>query len=98
VSGPALEPAALVLNAPRELAFVALNGVHDAQIRLGDLVAVFGLGTPGQIVVQAARASGATVIGVDPVKERREMALRLGADRVLDPNAGAADEGREVSL
>ena len=46
---------------------VALNGVHDAAIRMGDLVVVFGLGVPGQIVAQAARASGATVIGVDPV-------------------------------
>ncbi|MDB6088827.1 MAG: oxidoreductase [Gammaproteobacteria bacterium] len=64
---------------------VALNGVHDAAIRVGDLVVVFGLGVPGQIVAQAARASGATVIGVDPVKARRDMALRLGADRVLDP-------------
>ena len=26
---------------------VALNGVHDAQIRIGDTVAVFGLGVPG---------------------------------------------------
>jgi threonine dehydrogenase-like Zn-dependent dehydrogenase len=65
---------------------VALNGVHDAAIRVGDLAVVFGLGVPGQIVAQAARASGATVIGVDPVKARREMALRLGADRVLDPS------------
>lgn len=65
---------------------VALNGVHDAAIRLGDLVVVFGLGVPGQIVAQAARASGATVVGVDPVKTRRDMALRLGADRVLDPS------------
>jgi threonine dehydrogenase-like Zn-dependent dehydrogenase len=65
---------------------VALNGVHDAQIRIGDLVVVFGLGVPGQIAAQAARASGATVIGVDPVGFRRDMALRLGADRVLDPS------------
>ena len=64
---------------------VALNGVHDAAIRMGDLVIVFGLGVPGQIVAHAARASGATVVGVDPVKARRDMALRLGADRVLDP-------------
>lgn len=64
---------------------VALNGVHDAAIRLGDLVVVFGLGVPGQIVAQAARAAGASVIGVDPVQERRELALRLGADRVMDP-------------
>src|SRR3982751_1791871 len=41
---------------------VALNGVHDARLRIGDVVAVFGLGVPGQIVAQGARASGATVI------------------------------------
>lgn len=71
---------------------VALNGVHDAAIRMGDLVVVFGLGVPGQIVAQAARASGASVIGVDPVKERRDVALELGADRVLDPTAGSVAE------
>jgi threonine dehydrogenase-like Zn-dependent dehydrogenase len=64
---------------------VALNGVHDARIRMGDLVVVFGLGVPGQITIQAARASGATVIGVDPSASRRAMAERLGADRTLDP-------------
>jgi len=68
---------------------VALNGVHDAAIRVGDLVVVFGLGVPGQIVAQAARAAGATVVGVDPVRERREAALALGADRALDPAAGS---------
>ncbi|RYE79779.1 MAG: oxidoreductase, partial [Hyphomicrobiales bacterium] len=66
---------------------VALNGAHDARIRMGDLVVVFGLGVPGQIVLQAARASGATVIGVDPVASRRAMAEKLGADRTLDPAA-----------
>ncbi len=71
---------------------VALNGVHDAAIRMGDLVVVFGLGVPGQIVAQAARASGATVVGVDPVQARRDVALKLGADRVLDPTAGSVAE------
>ena len=71
---------------------VALNGAHDARIRLGDLAVVFGLGVPGQIVLQAARASGATVVGVDPVESRRRMALQLGADRVLDPTAVSVAE------
>ncbi|MGK9230961.1 zinc-binding dehydrogenase [Inquilinus limosus] len=71
---------------------VALNGVHDAEIRIGDVVVVFGLGVPGQIVAQAARASGAEVIGVDPVASRREMALLLGASEVLDPAAGSVAE------
>jgi threonine dehydrogenase-like Zn-dependent dehydrogenase len=71
---------------------VALNGVHDARIRMGDLVVVFGLGVPGQIVLQAARASGATVVGVDPVASRRAMADQLGADRTLDPTAAPVSD------
>lgn len=68
---------------------VALNGVHDAQIRIGDTVAVFGLGVPGQIVVQAARKSGARVIAVDPDPGRRDFAFRCGASIVLEPPAAA---------
>jgi len=71
---------------------VALNGVHDAQIRIGDTVAVFGLGVPGQIVVQAARASGARVIGVDPDSDRRAIARRHGAFETLDPTSGEVAE------
>ncbi len=70
---------------------VALNGVHDARIRIGDVVAVFGLGVPGQIVAQAARASGATVIGVDPDAARREIALTLGAHHALDATHDVAE-------
>lgn len=77
---------------------VALNGVHDARMRIGDVVVVFGLGVPGQIVVQAAHASGATVIGVDPVPFRRQMAERMGAKHALDPNAGSvADTVKDLN-
>jgi len=70
---------------------VALNGVHDAQIRIGDTVAVFGLGVPGQIVVQAAARSGARVIAVDPDAGRREVALNHGARFAICPE-GAAEQ------
>lgn len=69
---------------------VALNGVHDARIRIGDTAAVFGLGVLGQIVAQAARASGARVIGVDPDPARRAMAESLGAHQTVDA-VGAAE-------
>lgn len=71
---------------------VALNGVHDAGIRVGDTIAVFGLGVPGQIVVQAARASGASVIAVDPDPHRRATAERLGAHHLLDAVQGGVAE------
>ncbi len=75
---------------------VALNGVHDAQIRIGDTVAVFGLGIPGQIVAQAARASGARVIAVDPDAARRAIAALHGAPVTIDPK-GAAEEIKQLT-
>ena len=75
---------------------VALNGVHDAQLRLGDTVAVFGLGVPGQIVCQAARASGARVVAIDPDASRRALAVELGAAEALPPK-GAAEAIRALT-
>ena len=72
---------------------VALNGVHDAAVRIGEAVAVFGLGVPGQIVAQLCARSGARVIGVDPIDRRRDMARELAALEVgLDPADGPPAE------
>ena len=68
---------------------VALNGVHDAQVRIGETVALFGLGVPGQIVAQALRASGCRVIAVDPDGGRRAVAARLGAHVTMAPDNAA---------
>lgn len=60
--------------------------MHDAGIRLGDLVAVFGLGAIGLMAVQMARLAGADrVIAVDPIAARCDLALRYGADQALLP-------------
>ncbi len=67
---------------------VALNAVLDADIHVGETVAVFGLGVPGQLVAQLARVNGARVIAVDGIAERRELAVELGADTVLDAMPG----------
>jgi 2-desacetyl-2-hydroxyethyl bacteriochlorophyllide A dehydrogenase len=77
-----LEP---LLGIFSQIGAIALNGVQDGRIRLGETVAVFGLGALGQIVAQAARASGATVIGVDLHDFRLDLARRLGAHRTLNP-------------
>ncbi len=77
---------------------VGLNGVHDGHVRIGETVAVFGLGTPGQIVSQAARASGARVIAVDMLDARLEMAKTYGADVVLNPQrVHAAEEIKRLT-
>ena len=64
----------------------ALAGIHDAEIKLGDRVAIFGLGAIGMLAMQMARLSGAEeVYAVDPVPSRLELARSLGADMVIDP-------------
>lgn len=71
------------------LAGVALQAVHDGRIKVGDRAAIFGLGAIGLLAVQLARLNGAAWIeAVDPIPMRRDLALRYGADRALDPNAG----------
>jgi threonine dehydrogenase-like Zn-dependent dehydrogenase len=70
----------------------ALNGVLDASIRLGETVAVFGLGVVGQLVAQMGHLSGARVIGIDMLPERRRVAQALGARIVLDAGEGETAE------
>ena len=58
-----------------------------ALVEPGSIVAVVGCGPLGLSGVQGARISGAsTIIAIDPVRARREVALKVGATHTLDPN------------
>ncbi len=63
---------------------IALQGLRRAQLQLGELVCVQGLGLLGQLTVQLAKNAGCTVIGIDIVPERLTLAQQLGADVVFD--------------
>src|SRR5688572_31363389 len=59
-----------------------------APVEAGSTVAVVGCGPLGLSAVQGARIAGAsTIIAVDPIHVRRELAGKIGATHVLDPNA-----------
>src|SRR5688572_7107102 len=50
-------------------------------------VAVVGCGPLGLSAVQGARIAGAsTIIAIDPIRARRDVALKIGATHALDPN------------
>jgi 2-desacetyl-2-hydroxyethyl bacteriochlorophyllide A dehydrogenase len=66
---------------------IALNGVLDAHARLGETVAVFGLGVVGQLVAQLLAHNGARVIGVDLIASRRDTLARMSGAETLDPTA-----------
>ncbi|HUI77978.1 MAG TPA: alcohol dehydrogenase catalytic domain-containing protein [Bryobacteraceae bacterium] len=72
-----------------------------ALVEPGSIVAVVGCGPLGLSAIQGARISGASrIIAVEPIRARRELALKVGATHVLDPNAEGdklVDKVRELS-
>jgi threonine dehydrogenase-like Zn-dependent dehydrogenase len=71
---------------------IALNAVLDADVHLGEYVAVFGQGVPGLIAGQLARLNGGTVIAVDGIPKRLALAKELGAAHVIDFTKGSPAE------
>jgi L-iditol 2-dehydrogenase len=76
---------------PEEIALAeplscVLHGQDLMGLRGDDVVVVVGGGAIGQLHAQLAKARGARkVIVSEPVASRRELALKLGADEVVDP-------------
>lgn len=60
------------------LVLVSLQGVNSTKVRIGDRVAVFGLGSIGIITALLYQLMGCEVLGLDPVVERCELAQSLG--------------------
>ncbi len=82
---PALSPAEGALFEPLA---VVLHSLELTALRPAEDVAVFGAGPVGLLTAAMLRLAGAGRIWVsEPVRERRELALRLGADAALDPRA-----------
>lgn len=87
----AWQPAPIPDNVPdlsavtTEPCSVALHATRLANIQLGDVVAVLGLGVIGLYMIQFARAAGAgRIIGVDISPLRLDFARQLGADLVIN--------------
>lgn len=63
------------------LGAIAFQGMHQAEVGLGDNVLVIGLGLIGQLLVQLLKAGGCRVIGVDLREKAVDLALRSGMDK-----------------
>ncbi len=68
---------------------IALQGVRQADVSIGESVAVVGLGLLGVITVQILKAAGCRVVGVDVNQANFELAKSLGCDEsiISDQNA-----------
>ena len=87
---------------------MALQAVHDAEIKLGDAVSVHGMGAIGLMAIQMCLLEGIqNVFAVDPDPRRRALAVevrghgRARPDRRTSPSAcrsGTATDGRGVDV
>jgi len=71
---------------------IAMNGVRQAAVTLGDSVLVIGLGLVGLLGVQILKAAGCCVIGVDLDPNKVELAKQCGADAALTRNDPALED------
>ncbi|CAH0344556.1 zinc-binding dehydrogenase [Bacillus sp. CECT 9360] len=96
-------PAENCMRLPDEMSFVtaavstdAVGTLFHAQKRLGisgrDKLVIFGMGPMGAAGVMIAHALGATVIAVDMLDERLEMAKELGADYIINGKTANVQE------
>ncbi len=70
---------------PLSVAYHAVWGLAGG-VQSTDTVAIFGAGPVGLFALAVVKGSRARAISIDPLPLRRELALKLGADEVIDPS------------
>ena len=78
--------------APEHAAFatvgaIAMHGVRQAEVQLGETACVIGLGLVGQLAVRLLVAAGVRVVGLDVIEDRCRLAEQAGADLCAAPTA-----------
>ncbi|MGH3330996.1 MAG: bi-domain-containing oxidoreductase [Nocardioidaceae bacterium] len=89
--------------APEHAAFatvgaIAMQGVRRAEVQLGEMACVIGLGLVGQLVVRLLVAAGVRVVGVDTVEARCRMAEKAGALTCAGPDTEGSAHIEQVLL
>jgi predicted dehydrogenase/threonine dehydrogenase-like Zn-dependent dehydrogenase len=89
-------PVNLCVNVPKQvdlkhaafaaIAAIAIQGLRQADLRLGENCVVIGLGLIGQITVQLLNAGGITSIGIDINEEQVRLAQQNNAHLALNRN------------
>jgi len=88
-----LDPGAhLEKAAYNTLGAIALQGVRQADLRLGESCVVIGLGLLGQLTVMLLKAAGVKVAGIDIAASPVSKALECGADLALARDTAGLEE------
>ena len=77
---------------------IAMQGVRQAEVALGETACVIGLGLIGQLVVRLLVASGVQVVGLDMVEARCRLAEKAGRAALRQPDDEGAREVEQALL
>jgi 6-hydroxycyclohex-1-ene-1-carbonyl-CoA dehydrogenase len=86
---------------PREISVVAdavstaYQAIRRADLRPGDAALVVGAGGVGSFLIQIARALGARVVACDVRRDRLDLVVAHGAERVIDVEGRTPQEVRK---
>ena len=73
---------------------IAMNGIRQARLAIGDTVVVIGLGLVGLLAIQLLRAAGCRIVGIDLDPAKVELARKAGAHASFMRN----DPGLEAAI
>ena len=77
---------------------IALHGVRQAELTLGETVVIIGMGLVGQITAQICAASGCRVFCIDLDSSKVELAKSLGADDGMAGGDNASLKGAVMAF
>ena len=77
---------------------IALQGVRQGNVQIGETACVIGLGLVGQLVVQLLVASGVQVVGFDPDEDRCRLAEKAGALLSVTPDEDGVAAAEQALL
>lgn len=63
-----------------------LHGIELLDVKMGDVIVIIGMGAIGLMMLQLClKASAGKIIVVEPIEEKRETALKMGASLFINP-------------
>lgn len=77
---------------------IAMQGVRQGEVAIGETACVIGLGLVGQLVVRLLLAGGVRVVGLDTVESRCRLAEKAGAITCAGPDAAGVAEVERALL
>lgn len=76
-----------------------IHGMDQLNVKSGDTVMIIGFGAIGAFMLQLAKLSGAsTIIVVEPIEKKKELALKLGANYFINSSKNVKQKLKDLKI